>query len=275
MSGTGPIENPKTGSPWVQITGVAFAIMTHALLLDPATDLDTDLTRRIARDGFALDRAPATRRLLDRAGLADWAGFAATWGDLGLDGYMADGGRYRRRRHAAFAVTADAITRKPHQPHYQSRDYNSLNGGIARWFDPVTDAAAGHPAMSAVVQTCRSVFGQLAPGVAAWHVEIHQFRIEALAGQAGRPTPEGMHRDGVDYVLVLMVRRENVARGVTAIRDLDRNELGSFTLTDGLDAAWVDDNRVFHGVTPVVPVDPARSAWRDVLVVTFRREGGA
>jgi hypothetical protein len=127
--------------------------------------------------------------------------------------------------------------------------------------------------MAAVLDACRAVFGTLAPQVAAWHVEIHQFRIEALPGQEGRPTPEGMHRDGVDYVLVLMVRRENVASGVTAIRDHDRNELGSFTLTDGLDAAWVDDARVFHGVTPVVPVDPTRPAYRDVLVVTFRREG--
>ena len=35
------------------------------------------------------------------------------------------------------------------------------------------------------------------------------------------------------------------------------------------DAALVDDARAFHGVTPVVPVDPAQSAYRDVLVVTF------
>ena len=28
---------------------------------------------------------------------------------------------------------------------------------------------------------------------------------------------------------------------------------------------------IMHGVTPVQPVDPARPAWRDVLVVTYRR----
>ena len=42
--------------------------------------------------------------------------------------------------------------------------------------------------------------------------------------------------------------------------------------TKPLDAALVDDSRVYHGVTPVEPVDPARPAYRDVLVVTFRRE---
>ncbi len=239
---------------------------------DLLIDTDSELVARLRRDGFALVRGSETRAQLAGAGLRDWSGFAATWDDLGLDGYMADGGRYRRRRHAAFAVTAAGVDRKQHQPHYQSRDYNTLNGGIARWFDPVTDEAAGHPVMNAVLGHCHSVFGALKSQVAAWHVEIHQFRIEALPGQEGRPTPEGMHRDGVDYVLVLMVRRENVASGVTAIRDHDRNELDSFTLADPLDAAWVDDARVFHGVTPVVAVDPTKPAYRDVLVVTFQAE---
>jgi hypothetical protein len=71
---------------------------------------------------------------------------------------------------------------------------------------------------------------------------------------------------------VLMVRRENVASGETTIYDLLERPLGSFILTAPLDSALVDDSRVYHGVTPVVPLDPARPAYRDVLVVTFRRE---
>ena len=39
-----------------------------------------------------------------------------------------------------------------------------------------------------------------------------------------------------------------------------------------LDSALVDDSRVYHGVTAVVPLDPRYPAYRDVLVVTFRRE---
>ena len=46
--------------------------------------------------------------------------------------------------------------------------------------------------------------------------------------------------------------------------------------TQPFDAALVDDARVYHGVTPVQPLDPALPAHRDVLVVTFRnaRAGG-
>lgn len=234
-----------------------------------------EAARSLARDGFAFVRAPAMRAALPSAALSDWDGFAASWNDLGLDRYMADGGRYRRRRFASFAVAAGNLRRKPHQPHYQSRDYNPLNGGIARWFEPVTERIARHPVTIAVIRACDTLFTALTPpgtrpGV--WHVEMHQFRIEARAAEAGQPTPEGMHRDGVDWVLVLLVGRENVAEGETAISDARGERLGSFVLAEPLDSALVDDARVWHGVTAIRPLDPARIGWRDVLVLTFRRE---
>jgi hypothetical protein len=239
------------------------------------TGLLAVIAERISGDGFAFVRAPEIQALLETAGLRDWESFAASWDDLGVDAYMADGGRYRRRRFAAFRASPVEIVRKPHQPHYQSRDYNPLNGGVERWFEPVTDAVARHPALNAILETCKTMFDRMTPAEvrpAAWHVELHQFRIETRPGQEGRPTPEGMHRDGVDWVLVLMVRRENIASGETTIFDLVRCPLGSFTLTEPLDAALVDDSRVYHGVTAVTPLDPSLPAYRDVLVVTFRRE---
>jgi len=236
-------------------------------------DMDS-LAALMAAEGFAYVRAPAMRALLERHGsLADWDAFAASWDDLGLDTYMADGGRYRKRRHAAFGVAAGQaeIVRKPHQPHYQSRDYNPLNGGIERWFAPVLPEIGSGASMTAVLRTCRDLFDRLTPAP-AWHIEVHQFRIEARRGEAGQPTPEGMHRDGVDHVLVLLVGRQNVQSGETSIHDAGGRNLGSFTLTEPLDAALVDDRRVMHGVTPVEPVDPDRPGFRDVLVVTFRRD---
>ena len=216
--------------------------------------------------GFAFVQGDEMRAAFEAEGLTGWEAFARSWDDLGLDTYMADGGRYRKRRHGAWAAGASGVTRKPHQPHYQSRDYNTLNGGVARWFAPVDDS----PALDSVLRTCLALFDGLTP-MPAWHVEAHQFRIEARPGSDGKPTPEGMHRDGVDWVLVLMIGRENIEEGETTIHALDHTTLGSFTLRAPMDAALVDDNRVFHGVTAVRAKDPARPAHRDVLVVTFRR----
>ena len=233
--------------------------------LAPAVSLQS----AIAGDGFAFLSAAATRPLLLASGpLSDWDAFRASWNDLALDTYMANGGRYRRRRHAVFAVDDNAIVRMPHQPHYQSLDYNTLNGGIPRWFEPITDGDG--PSLHTIIEFCQRLFGSLVPAPIRWHVEVHQFRIEARPDVKGLPTPEGLHRDGVDYVLVLLVNRQNIGSGTTTIHGLDRRLLGSFTLTEPCDAALVDDARVFHGVTPVEPVDPSLPAFRDVLVVTFR-----
>jgi hypothetical protein len=185
---------------------------------------------------------------------------------------MADHGRYRRRRHAVFAASADgAIRRCAHQAHYQTVDYNQLNGGIERWFEAIDAQLGEGPSMRSILRCCHQLFASLAPAIADWHIEAHQFRIEAAPGMSGLPTPEGMHRDGVDYVLVLLVERSNIDSGTTLIGNSAEGFSSSFTLTAPFDAALVDDHRVYHGVTPVQAIDPAQAAHRDVLVLTFRR----
>lgn len=231
-----------------------------------------DLEATLRSSHFAFVGASDMRQLLEaHQGLGDWRSFAASWDDLPADTFMADGGRYRQRRHAAFAVGRD-IVRKPPQPHYQSRDRNPLNGGIERWFAPVDDHVVAMDTMGSVFSFCRRTISSLRPEVNDWHVELHQFRILAQQEAAGRPTPEGMHRDGVDFVLVLLVNRENVVEGTTAIADLEQNTLGEFTLSAPFDTAIVDDRFVYHGVTPITPEVLGRRAFRDVLVVTWKAE---
>ena len=241
-----------------------------------ATDLrDSEVAAAIGRDGFAFLHAAAVARLLAPFGaLSDWEAFAESWHALALDAYMADGGRYRRRRHAVYGARPGArLERLPHQAHYQTPDYNPLHGGIERWFEPIAPEVGAGPTLQTILTFCRELFEGVAGGPRAWKIEVHQFRIEARAGETGRPTPEGLHRDGVDYVLVLLVSRQNIASGTTSIHALDGRALGQFTLTEPLDAALVDDTRVAHGVTPVEAIDAGRPAYRDVLVVTFKKEG--
>jgi hypothetical protein len=234
------------------------------------------LLTSVSQDGYAFVRGERMRDILTPFGsLSDWQMFADSWAALEIDHYMADGGRYRQRRHAIYAAEpTGAIRREPHQPHYQSLDYNPLHGGIERWFAPIGEEVGNSQTLATVLACCRSLFGELAPDKLSWRIEVHQFRIEARPETAGQPTPEGLHRDGVDYVLVLLVNRRNIASGVTGIHQFDGEALGSFTLTAPLDAAIVDDRRVAHGVTPVEPIDPTTPAYRDVLVVTFSARGG-
>ena len=239
------------------------------LIPTPPASLDGAL----AGSGFVFVKGADLRTMLEASGpLTDWDRFRASWDDLEVDTYMADGGRYRRRRHAVYDVgRGGRIRRLAHQPHYQGLDYNHLNGGLDRWFAPVRDDIAEGESLNTIIGFCGRLFGGLSPEVANWKVEVHQFRIEASPVEAGKPTPEGMHRDGVDWVLVLLVRRHNIQSGTTTIADLAKRPLGSFTLTDPLDAALVDDSRVYHGVTPIEPIVSGEPAFRDVAVITFRK----
>ena len=220
-------------------------------------------------DGFVCIGAEAMRSLLGPAA-AGWSAFAKTWDDLALDRYMADGGRYRRRRHAVFRVRDGLVERLPHQPHFQSRDYNPLNGGVERWFEPVHAATSSHPIVRRALELCDAVFtaAESERRPRDWRAEMHQFRIEAGEG-IGHPTPEGFHRDGVDWVFVMLLARRNIVEGVTEIGRPDGTSLGRFTLQAPGDAVLLDDRRVLHGVTPVAAITPDQPAFRDVLVLTF------
>ena len=240
--------------------------------LAPVKNTLDQLAATIASQGQVFARAAEVRQLLQTSGwLADWSRFAASWEDMPLDQYLAEGHRCRRRRYAVYRAANGRINREPHQPHHQSREYNPLFGDVQRSFEPVSQQIGDSATMRTILGFCLALFGRLAPKVQSWHIEAHQFRIEAAADKPGLPTPEGVHRDGVDYVCVLLVRRQNIASGTTTIHTPDGRALGEFTLTDPFDAALIDDARVYHGVTPVQPTDPSAPAYRDVLVVTFRR----
>lgn len=183
---------------------------------------------------------------------------------------MQDGGSYRFRRHGIYSATpTSGVQCEPAQPHYQSLTYNTLNGGIARHFAPIEPVIASGTVLMSALELCRVTFSALAPFY-DWHIEVHQFRIVAGSTET-LPTPEGIHRDGVSFVFMMLVNRVNVCNGETGIDDRDRQPLTHYTLTDPLDSAIVNDERTMHGVTPILAKDPSRQAYRDVLVITFNK----
>lgn len=251
--------------------------------MDPGGTSLQRLGQQVRHEGFAFAGADGVDAMLPAfGGFEDWPGFAASWENLEPDHYLAATGRFRRRRHAVFAcelgrATADAaagaseIRRLPPQPHFQTTTHNPLQGGIERWFAPIEASTIG-ASFHALLKLGFAVFHELGGAPAAdWQVEAHQFRIQPVTDRPGEPTPEGMHRDGVDYVLVALVARHNIESGTTSIHATDGTRLGSFTLTRPRDIALVDDRRVLHGVTAVTPRDPGALAHRDVLVLTYRR----
>ena len=103
-----------------------------------------------------------------------------------------------------------------------------------------------------------------------WFIEAHQFRIDTTDG-IGRPTPEGAHRDGVDFVMVFLLNRVDIKGGETRVFEAVGPKGQRFTLTEPWSLMWMDDERVVHESTPIQPT--TEYGYRDTLVLTFRRKG--
>jgi len=233
-----------------------------------------DIVERLVQDDFLFIESAQAIDLLSAivaAPIGSDEVFLNSWSRLEEDQYMADGGKYRKRRHAVYAILnpGDQAQLMSYQPHYQTVDYNPLNGGVARYFAPILDDLHRSLTLAALLEFGNRVFTQMT-GNHQWHIELHQFRIEARDGKIGKPTPEGVHRDGVDFVIVVMIKRVNIDSGATTIFDLDHNQVGEFMLREPFDLVLVNDRRVHHGVTPITQLDPDTEAFRDVLVITFK-----
>ena len=246
---------------------------------DPLSDATTDTVADCLRtQGFARLEAPAVAGL-SRHPLAELQALAPAWSDLPPDAHLKDGGRYRRRRHGSLVqdVAAATLSAVPHRAHWQPTTYNALHGGMLRWFEPLAPALAQSPVFLALVQKIGEIFAAAAHPTSAepafdgrWFIEAHAFRIDTTGG-VGRPTPEGAHRDGVNFVAVLLIDRVGVVGGETRVFDADGPLGVRFTLDEPWSALLLDDTRVIHESTPIQPAAPG--GHRDTLVLTYRAGG--
>ena len=67
------------------------------------------------------------------------------------------------------------------------------------------------------------------------------------------PPPEGAHRDGVDFVAVILMQRRGVRGGETRVTEPDGSSAGCFTLDDPGSMLLMDDARVIHETSPILP----------------------
>lgn len=244
-----------------------FPLVPTALLspdLTPVAQFSDTLRAR----GFAVLDAASVCQL---AGCApeQLAALQPSWDDLRPDAYLKDGGRYRQRRHSCFVVNGDNVQQTPHRPHWQPLEYNALHGGMKRLFEPMATATVALPAWPRLLQALAAVCSQV-KGARPWYVEAHQFRIDT-AGGIGRPTPEGAHRDGVDFVAILLIGRANIKGGESRVFEADGPRGQRFTLSEPWTLLMLDDERVIHETTPIQPT--GEGGHRDTLVLTFRAGG--
>lgn len=236
--------------------------------LTPSLTPAIEVSQSLKQKGFAVISAEDVAQI-SGVPLEQLMDLIPFWDDLPRDPYLKDGGRYRFRRHSSYEIERESLNMVPHRAHWQSVDYNALHGGIERWFEPSQLALTNNAAWQALILGFGRLLSGLKP-VKTWFVEAHQFRIDTTDG-IGRPTPEGAHRDGVDFVAVFLLNRVGIKGGETRIFEASGSAGLRFTLSQPWSLLLMNDESMIHESTPIQPI--GSYGHRDTLVLTYRSSG--
>lgn len=195
--------------------------------------------------------------------------FKASWDDLKPDPYLLNGGTFRLRRYAVVTWQNNTLQPMTAEAHFQSKQYNPMYGGIQRVFAPIMPEILYSDLLTRML---RDIIGLFTTNMdSGWKVQCHQFRIKTSVMEVGRPTPEGIHQDGADYVFIMLLERQGITGGKSELFDQARQRIAAIYLQQECDAILLNDKVLWHNVTNIQPAKGVEKGHRDVLVLTFHR----
>jgi hypothetical protein len=107
-------------------------------------------------------------------------------------------------------------------------------------------------------------------GTESYHINVNQIRVIANEEFKGVTVPEGPHRDGHEFSVIVIASRHNVTGGETQIIDpLTRKIVHQQVLNEN-QAVLIDDERYIHYATDVTPVE-GEVGHRDIWVIEINR----
>ena len=188
-------------------------------------------------------------------------GFKQFFDDMPIDPYVK--GKYRSRRLSRFVVNGNELVKLPHGYLFQNKTYNPIAGDIRREFAELDDRLI---ALDNFKQLIFAFFDSCKIHPEA-EIGIHQIRTSCSPHNFGNPAPEGIHRDGTDFIGIFSVDRTNIVGGETQLY-LAKKEKPVFNkiLHPG-ELLLVNDHEFFHFTTPIKP-ESEGVGTRDVFVLT-------
>ena len=189
------------------------------------------------------------------------AGFRPFFENLPIDPYVQ--GEYRSRRLSRFKVSGDKLVKLPHGYLLQSGKYNPLLGDIKRELaeldDTLIELKTFKDLIFAFCDACK-----LHPEA---DIGVHQIRISCSPNNLGHPAPEGIHRDGSDFIGIFSVGRDNIQGGETHLYTAKKEKPVFNKILQPGEIFLFDDREFFHFATPIKTQNPGMGNM-DVFVIT-------
>lgn len=105
-------------------------------------------------------------------------------------------------------------------------------------------------------------------GYSGYYCSSYEF--SALAREEKITALKAVHRDGVDFVLTMLIDRNNLSGGESFAYAQDGQTLqASVTLKEAGDFIFLNAKRMKHSVEPISRLDPANEGCRNALIAMF------
>lgn len=209
----------------------------------------------LSAQGFALiDLPPIPDKILE------------SYDTCPVDDYMGNGTRHKRfaqyRLHPTESGDSWEYERLEHRDYTAFKKFNPVGGGMRRAYEPIEVDFT--PLISL------GITGLGLDRSEDWQINVHQNRSCAEAENVAPLTPEGVHQDGHEFVMIAVLRKVNVAGAQTRLwRPGEDTPFWTGTLEER-QAVLLDDRAVAHDVTDVQTAN-GEPAHRDIVIVAFSR----
>ena len=200
-------------------------------------------------------------------GMFDASELAASFDNLPLDEYTPTGNRFRRLGNFEvnydygnlnFKQVSSSIT--------QPADVNSYLGDVEREYAPIEhEVMFTNPTFRKMILQMQMTTG--------WRGDfsLHQIRITAQNGERAEPAPEGIHRDGYEFIMPFMVNFQNVKGGEAQIYTNEKKILVNMRPIPNTYLMF-KDREVMHFGAPVKQRDESMPAHWDAFVFASNKD---
>ncbi|WP_277189424.1 2OG-Fe dioxygenase family protein [Caballeronia sp. BR00000012568055] len=103
-----------------------------------------------------------------------------------------------------------------------------------------------------------------------YQINVNQIRVIANGEFKGVTVPEGPHRDGHEFSVIVVAKRHNVTGGETQVIDPASRDIVYRQVLGENQAVLIDDERYIHYATDVKPAH-GTTGYRDIWVIEINR----
>lgn len=200
----------------------------------------------------------------------DYKKFLKSWDNLKVDNYIKNKFKYRYRAYSKFTYNYknNILNKIINNGFNQSKKNNILFGSVNRKFIDINDLTLKNAIFKKILNYDLNSLKKIKPNVKIVTIGVHQIRIKTKKNLPGIPAPEGVHRDGHDYLFQHLIYKKNVYGGLTV---LFKNNLpiDAKSLDNSLDTIIVNDKKLMHFATPINVKNKNLDGYRDMMLVDF------